>query len=552
MLTMNPRNRRRTIAVVASAFAAIMLTVTAIAGCSDGETQREGDTLSSPLTPAPELKGASAWLNTTKPLTLDDLRGQVVLLDFWTYCCINCLHVLPDLKYLEHKYRDEPFVVVGIHSGKFDEEKDAGNIRQAILRHNIDHPVAVDNDYEIWNAFGVQAWPTIILIDPQGRIAGAVTGEGHRDTLDRTIHRLLEQHRKMGTLAEPMRFRTERTSFESAFLEFPGKLLADAAGQRLFISDTNHHRIVVADLDGLVQLVIGDGSAGFTDGEFETTQFHQPQGLALSPDRQTLFVADTENHAVRTVDLVNGVVSTLAGTGKLNYDRNPKGPARSTGLNSPWDLSLVEGRLYLAMAGAHELWVIDLQSAQLSLFAGTGREAGFDGPNRRATFAQPSGLTSDGKHLYVADSEISSIRTVELGPTGRTTTLAGSGGLFKFGDTDGVGKAARFQHPLGVAIDGTDLYVADTFNHRIRRVNVRTGQVTTWLGPDLTDVESGSQITLDEPGGLSIAGGTLYIADTNNHRIVAVELSSKVARVVNVRLAQRHNANLKKPAGDEP
>ncbi|MCH7632395.1 MAG: hypothetical protein IIB59_04195, partial [Planctomycetes bacterium] len=435
---------------------------------------------------------------------------------------------------------------------KFDEEEGAGNSRQAILRHNIDHPGAVDNDYEIWNAFGVQAWPTIILIDPQGRIAGALTGEGHRDTLDRTIHTLLEQHRKMGTLAEPMRFRAERTSFVSAFLEFPGKLLADAAGRRLFISDTNHHRIVVTDLDGLVQLVIGDGNAGFTDGEFETAQFHQPQGLALSPDRQTLFVADTENHAVRTVDLVNGVVSTLAGTGKPNYDRNPKGPARSTGLNSPWDLSLVEGRLYLAMAGAHELWVIDLQSAQLSLFAGTGREAGFDGPNRRATFAQPSGLTSDGKHLYVADSEISSIRTVELGPTGRTTTLAGSGGLFKFGDTDGVGKAARFQHPLGVAIDGTNLYVADTFNHRIRRVDVRTGQVTTWLGPDLTDVESGSQITLDEPGGLSIAGGTLYIADTNNHRIVAVDLSSKEARVVNVRLAQRHNVSLKKPAGDEP
>lgn len=508
---------------------AVLIVVTA---AEAGVTQ--GDNNAAPWPVAPEFFGARGWLNTETPIKLADLRGQVVLLDFWTYCCVNCMHVLPELKFLEDKYRKEPFVVIGIHSGKFDAEKDERNIRQAILRHNIDHPVAVDSDYKIWNAYDVSGWPTLVLIDPEGNIAGAVSGEGHRGTLDRAISKILAKHRAKGTLKEPMRFRREREGFTSPFLEFPGKLLADAAGKRLFISDTNHHRIVVVDLNGEVQALIGDGAAGLVDASYASARFHQPQGLALSPDGKTLYVADSKNHALRAVDLKTQTVRTLAGNGKQNVDRNPRGPAGGIGLNSPWALALVDGKLFMAMAGPHQIWQLDLVSQRITRFAGSGREDGMEGPNLRAAFAQPSGLATDGKRLFVADSEISSIRTVGLGADGRTETLAGSGEFFGFGDKDGVGKAARFQHALGVALHGSDLFVADTFNHTIRKVDVVTGRVTTWLGTGKAERGETARIGFFEPGGLSVADGTLYIADTNNHRIVAVEIATKKVRVLTI------------------
>jgi DNA-binding beta-propeller fold protein YncE len=494
----------------------------------------EGDNSTAPWPAAPGFSGATGWLNTEKPIELTDLRGQVVLLDFWTYCCINCLHVLPDLKFLEEKYRDQPFVVIGVHSGKFDQEKDEKNIRQAILRHNIDHPVAVDSDYKIWTAFGVGSWPTLVLIDPEGNIAGAVSGEGHRNILDKKIATLLAEHKAKGTLKKPMRFRREREGFESEFLEFPGKVLADAAGKRLFISDTNHHRIVVTNFDGKVLAIIGDGTIGLVDGDYASARFHQPQGLALSRDGRTLYVADTQNHALRSVDLKSKRVTTMAGNGKQNVDRNPRGPAARTGLNSPWALALVDDKLYMAMAGPHQIWQFDLKSKVITRFAGSGGEGGMDGPNKRAVFAQPSGLATDGKRLFVADSETSSIRTVGLGTDGRTETLAGSGKLFGYGFHNDVGKKARFQHALGVALDGNDLYVADTYNHLIRKVDIVTGRVTKWLGIGKPQRGNESRIGFSEPSGLSIANGTLYIADTNNHRIVAVEIATKKVCILKI------------------
>jgi DNA-binding beta-propeller fold protein YncE len=486
---------------------------------------------------APDFTGADRWLNTAAPLTIEELRGRVVLLDFWTYCCINCMHIFPDLKYLEDKYRDQPLVVIGVHSGKFSQEKDPENIRQAVLRHNIAHPVAVDSAYKIWNAYTVRAWPTLILIDPQGYIVQTYSGEGHRADLDQAIGRLLEENRRSGTLAAPLTFQAERAAFQSGVLEFPGKVLADAAGQRLFISDTNHQRVLVAGLDGAVRDVIGGGQSGLRDGTFAEAQFHQPQGLALSADGKTLYVADTENHALRGVDLAARKVTTLAGTGQQATEIMPgAAAARQTALSSPWDLALVGERLFIAMAGPHQIWTYDPQARQVRVFAGTGREAAQDGPNERAGFAQPSGLASDGKVLYVADSEASSIRAVDARATGRTRTLAGSGDLFGFGADDGVGSAARFQHPLGVALHGDTLFVADTFNHLIRAVDVKSGAVTRWLGTGRPEPGTADAIGLAEPGGLSVAGETLYVADTNNHRVLAIDIATRAARVVDVRL----------------
>lgn len=490
--------------------------------------------------PAPDFAGADGWLNTEKPISIGDLKGHVVVIDFWTYCCINCMHVFPDLKYLEQKYKDQPFVVIGVHSGKFDQEKDAQHIRNAVLRHNIEHPVAVDSDYKIWNAYGVRAWPTVVLIDPEGNVVGGLSGEGHRDTLDQAVSRLLETHKAKGTLAaKPLRFKTERETFVSGTLEFPGKVLADEKSNRLFIADTNHHRVLVADLNGKVAQVIGVGTIGLADGAFDAAQFHQPQGMALSEDGRTLYIADTENHALRAADLEGKTVTTIAGNGQQTSERRPEGLAKEASLSSPWDLSRVGDTLFIAMAGTHQIWRINLSDGTIALHAGSGPESALDGPNLQATFSQPSGLASDGAVLYVADSESSTIRAVETDPNGKTTSVAGSNNLFGFGLVDGQGKDARFQHPLGVALAGPGvLLVADSFNNVIRRIDLKTAAVTRWLGTGQADAgdPTADAVGFYEPAGLSIAGDTLYVADTNHHRIVAVDLKSRTPRVLEIEL----------------
>jgi len=467
---------------------------------------------------APEFRGISDWLNTGKPLTMAELRGQVVLVDFWTYCCINCLHIQPDLRYLEDKYAGQPFVVVGVHSGKFMQEKDPENIRQAILRHDIRHPVAVDSDYETWSAFGVRAWPTLALIDPEGYVIGMVSGEGHREDLDTAIGHLLEMGRQKGTLGKPLTFKREIS--KAGVLEFPGKVLADPRKGRLFIADTGHNRIVVTGLEGTIQQVIGSGKPGLDEGSFRG-----PQGMALSEDGATLYVADTENHAIRAVILQSGEVKTIAGTGKQGFNYRADGPGPQTALSSPWDLARVGEKLYIAMAGTHQIWVMDLATQRVWVFAGTGGEGATDGPNARATFAQPSGLATDGKTLYVADSEASSIRAIDL-MSNQTRTLAGSGELFGFGLRDGPGKQALFQHPLGVALYGGTLLVADTFNSVIRSIDTQSGAVETWPG----EGDGEGALKLYEPGGLCVAGDRLYIADTNHHRVLEVQIATRGSR----------------------
>ena len=335
---------------------------------------------------------------------------------------------------------------------------------------------------------------------------------------------------KKGELAKRLNFKTERSKFKSGVLEFPGKVLADAAGKRLFISDTNHHRIVIADLDGKIQETIGSGAIGLKDGSFKQAEFYQPQGLALTADGKTLYVADTENHAVRAIDLEKKTVVTIAGNGQQFRAHEIEGTAKESELSSPWDLALVGRRLYIAMAGTHQIWALDIDANKIAFFAGNRRESAIDGPNLKASFAQPSGLATDGKTLYVADSEASSIRAVELSATGSASTLAGVADLFGFGTKDGAGDIARFQHPLGVALSGETLYVADTFNSLLRAVNTKNGQVSTFLGGKKGSTDTAAEFY--EPGGLSVAGDMLYVADTNHHRIVGINLKTKQAKVL--------------------
>ncbi len=473
---------------------------------------------------APELTGGVGWLNTAAPLRLKDLRGKVVLLDFWTYCCINCIHTLPDLARLEKKYANQ-LVVIGVHSAKFDNEKTTENIRKAVLRYQIHHPVVNDAEMVIWRKYGVRSWPSLYLIDPEGYLYGRASGEGNYDVLDEHIGKLVRLHRKKKTLNEkPLRFELASAHEKGdSPLFFPGKVLADAAGQRLFIADSTHHRIVITNLDGQKIAVAGTGEPGRVDGAFAKAEFNDPQGLALKGD--TLYVADRKNHVIRALDLKARTVRTVAGTGEQDRgSRMRSGPARKVGLNSPWDLCLRGHTLYIAMAGHHQIWTLDLDKDVIGPYAGNGREDIEDGPLADASFAQPSGLTTDGTHLYVADSEVSAVRSLPLaGGKGEVTTLVGRG-LFTFGDADGAGDKVRLQHALGVAYHAGKLYVADTYNSKIKVIDPARKTCTTLLG------EAGGWLTgplFTEPAGLSVAGDKLYVADTNGHRIRVVDLKTR-------------------------
>lgn len=475
----------------------------------------------------------SGWLNTDRPISLADLKGKIVLLDFWTYCCINCMHVLPDLKYLEEKYGKQ-LVVIGVHSAKFENEKDSDQIQQAIRRYGIDHPVINDSEMVLWNRFGVRAWPTLALIDPEGELVGIQPGEGNRILFDKIISQMVKYHRWKGTLNEkPLRFRESDAESDLQKLHYPGKLLVDVASDRIFISDSSHHRVVICDLDGKFQATIGTAKQGLRDGDFQAAEFNHPQGMALIENR--LFVADTDNHAIRVIDLESKTVTTLVGTGVQAGYGAAGGLLGETKLNSPWDLVISAGQMYVAMAGSHQIWSHQLGSNQVSVFAGNGAEDVVNGQRQAAAFAQPSDIavSKDGTRLFIVDSEGSAIRRIDL-DTGFVSTIAGTSGLprgqslFAFGDVDGAGPDIRLQHPLAVTVVQGGLLIADSYNHKIKSVLIPSLQASTWTGTG----EAGatlSPLALAEPGDIAATDDFAYIADTNNHRILRVDLKTQAA-----------------------
>jgi thiol-disulfide isomerase/thioredoxin len=485
--------------------------------------------------PAPSLDGGTGWLNTAGPLDLKDLRGKFVLLDFWTYCCINCMHVLPELKKLEEAYPNE-LVVIGVHSAKFDTEKGTKNIREAILRYEVSHPVVNDANHVIWRKYGVSSWPTLVLIDPEGQAVWARGGENTFEFLDALMKHGLPYYRKQGLLdTKPIDFALESEKAAKTPLRFPGKILADEATGRLFIADSNHNRIVVSDLDGKLIDIIGSGKIGSADGGYDQAEFDHPQGMALHGE--TLYIADTENHLIRKVNLKNKKVTTVAGTGEQGRKLLP-GPPLRTAISSPWDVHVHDNFLYIAMAGPHQIWRMPLNERVIGPYAGNGREDIVDGPllpmqpyqQGFSSFAQPSGLTSDGTWLYVADSEGSSVRAVPLKPDGAVRTVVGTSHLpyarlFTFGDVDGVGKDVRLQHVLAVEYYQGKLYIADTYNNKIKVIDPEQGSCQTLAGTGEAGADDAAP-SFDEPSGLAVAAGKLYVADTNNHVIRVIDLKN--------------------------
>ncbi len=481
---------------------------------------------------APEIPNGLEWFNVERPLSLlSDLRGKIVILDFWTQGCINCLHVIPDLHRLENEYPNS-LVVIGVHWAKFDHERTNRAVDQAVRRLEVQHPVVNDDFEYLRRAYRVRAWPTLVLIDPLGRVVGSHAGEGIYPLFQPVIDRMSREYGTAGLIdVRPLEVIAKEEPSTPTVLSFPGKVLADQQRRQLFVADSGHHRIIVTDFEGQILDTIGGGTAGLVNGSWDNARFNQPQGMTLSSGGRYLYVADRANHAIRVVDLFQRTVETLAGTGQSTHRVTPGSPL-STSLASPWDVERVGDQIFVAGAGRHQIWVIELSSngrtaTWVDIFAGTGAEGLDDGPRLSATLSQPSGLAADSSTLWFTDPEASAIRSIELGSNGQLTTLIGEG-LFSWGDTVGDSEATKLQHAVGIELLGGNLYVADTYNHRIKIIDSQANNSRVVAGngePGLTDGFGGAA-QLDEPSGLSGADGTLFIADTNNHRIRTLDIAT--------------------------
>ncbi|RZB18554.1 alkyl hydroperoxide reductase [Streptomyces sp. F001] len=465
---------------------------------------------------APELTGKGGWLNTGgKQYRLADLRGRIVILDFWTFCCVNCLHVVDELRELEDKHRDT-VVVIGVHSPKFVHEAEHQAVIDAVERYGVEHPVLDDPELATWKQYAVRAWPTLVVIDPEGYVVAQHAGEGHAHAIERLVTELEAEHAAKGTLRrgdgpyvapEP----------EPTVLRFPGKALLLPSGNFL-VSDTTRHQLVELEADGeSVVGRIGSGVRGLSDGTADTATFNEPQGLALLDDGSVV-VADTVNHALRRLDLTSGEVTTFAGTGRqwMQGDHT-SGPGREVNLSSPWDVAWWQGKVWIAMAGIHQLWTYDPAAGTVSVAAGTTNEGLVDGPDTEAWFAQPSGLAATPDRLWLADSETSALRWVA--PDGAVHTAVGTG-LFDFGHRDGAAEQALLQHPLGVtALPDGSVAVSDTYNHALRRYDPATGEVTT-LATDLR-----------EPSDAVLVGDDIVVVESARHRLTRLRLPEEAIRV---------------------
>jgi thiol-disulfide isomerase/thioredoxin len=459
-----------------------------------------------PRVRAPELRGRG-WLNTDRDLTLADLRGRFVLLDFWAFCCINCLHVLDELRPVEEKY-DGELVVVGVHSPKFVHEADPDALRAAVERYQVAHPVLDDPELVTWQAYTARAWPTLVLVDPEGYVVAQYAGEGHAHAIDALLAELREEHLARGTL-QPGDSPYVAPEPQAGDLLFPAKVVR-LPGGTLLVADAGHHSLVELEDDAeTVVRRIGTGERGLVDGAAQA-RFNEPNGLCLLPEglaREVgydIVVADTVNHALRGVALATGEVTTLAGTGRqlMQGDREPGA------LSSPWDVTWWGDRVWVAMAGVHQLWTFDPRTGAAAPAAGTTNEGLLDGPLADAWFAQTSGLAPAGDRLWLADSETSSLRYVE---DGAVHTVVGSG-LFDFGFQDGDAGEALFQHPLGVTVlPDRSVAVCDTYNGAVRRV--ADGVVST--------LATG----LAEPSGAVVDGDHLVIVESAAHRLARVPLA---------------------------
>lgn len=479
---------------------------------------------------APEInREGLTWLNTDRPFSLSDLRGKLVILDFWTFCCINCIHILPTLQKIEAAFGHE-VMVIGVHSPKFSAEKDIEKVKQAIARYDIRHPVIHDPSHILWGHYNVHAWPTMVFIDPLGYIAHVNTGEPEPLHLLNTIRDALDVYDEKAVL-KPSPFSWKQSETKATRLRFPGKIKKMPGKiKQWMVADSGHHQIVLFDDHGGEIERYGAGRAGCDDGDKTHACFNSPQGLIANND--SIYVADTGNHAIRRIDRTTGEVTTLSGTGlrgMMLINKFEKAFGRA--LASPWDLEIKNNILFFSSAGTHQIGAIDLVEGVVRVVAGSGIEGLRDGEPLVADMAQPSGLAlnSDMSKLFFTDSETSAIRFIDMDEI-KIRSIIGKG-LFEFGHDNGPIQDATMQHPLGLCLfDDDRILVADSYNDALRLIDMNTRQVSDVdnHGWNCTDEIC---LPFNEPAGIWADGeNRILVADTNNHRIVEIRRDLKTSR----------------------
>lgn len=511
------------------------------------------------------------WFNVSEGLSLaQHLKGKIVLLDFFTYCCINCMHVLVELEVIEKKISiEDGLVVIGVHSAKFTNERSSKNVLSAVQRYNIMHPVINDVTLRMWHDMGITCWPSLIMLGPSGQPLAVFVGENHKDEILLYTKVAIAHFKSLNQISShglPLKPAHHLLPFSKEGLLFPGKLtvLQMEQGTKLVISDSGNNRIVITNEHGRVEHVIGGCNQGFKDGNFENAKFNSPQGVCVL--NNIIYVADNNNHAIRKIDLTKKLVSTIAGTGSQGGDRNGGGHGTDQALSSPWDVAIyhheyngtVTPVLLIAIAGTHQIWALFLEdtvwwkkkkytAGTCAAIVGSGREENRNNNYPHAAgLAQPSGIAvvQECKVAFLADSESSTIRRLHL-DSGQVSAVCGGdknpANLHSFGDVDGKEHSAKLQHPLGVTWNHSDkrIYVADTYNHKIKSVDIATGHCKTLFGDGKPD----HTFNFNEPSGLAVNpdGNILYVADTNNHVLKIIDL--KNGKISTMAIVSRRDSN---------
>jgi DNA-binding beta-propeller fold protein YncE len=467
----------------------------------------------------PEFPAGLAWFNVDAPVRFAEQLGRVVLLNFFSFSSVACRQVLADLDFLVNRYRKD-LLILGVHSPRYPCEARTVHLRQSIDKHHVTYPVVHDAELKLWHSYGMKNRPTQVLVDRDGCAVGSLSGAAKLDRLEQVIRYLCGKPSQVPPRCAPV-YRLGRRVAASGLLSFPGRVAV--SGDRLFIADSGHNRILVISRSGVVLRQYGSEDKGFIDGQGEAAAFNNPQGMVFNDD--FLYVADAGNHAVRRINLRTDDVDTIAGNGRAGTTRpgNPAVPVTCS-LNSPMDLAMKDGVLYIAMTGTHQIWRLSLVTDRIEVFSGKGEAGLVDGPPGVAAFAQPGGLTILGQKLYVVDADAGAVRAVDL-ETGAATTLVGSR-LFGFGDRDGTGNAALLQFPQDIKADPRHrmLWIADTYNNKIRKI----GLDTRFVSSPVVDR------ALNEPGGLAFHDNTLYIANTHAHEILCINPEDGHATTLNV------------------
>ncbi len=491
----------------------------------------------------PQNKKVSSehWFNVSRPLEASDLKDRIVLLDFWTYACVNCVQVSQEIKKIEEQFGSK-LLVIGVHSGKFDNEKDLAEIKKAIIRNDITHPVVNDPDFRIWNSFSINAWPSLVLINPRGKIEKVYVGESESMEVKSGIKKLISKF-KYEVNRDPLPIVLEKNTVVSNVLEFPTKLEYGAdftyksrSAPAIFISNTGKNNIIVTSLSGDIILKIGSGIRGLQDGSFDSAAFNSPQGLLYRAGK--LYVADSGNHALRQIDFKSGKVTTLIGSGQKGsviLSAAEVSDGKSFDLASPTDIEFFPNydNIAIANSGTDQILNYNISKEWVSVLAGDGSQGIMDGKYPNNILAQTSDMSVYNRKLYFTDSESSSLRVMD--EAGEVKTLIGKD-LFKFGRKNGGKQEALMQHPMGLMVDDTGAYISDSFNHIIRRYDLSSGQISTLVGGKKRgdNLGSGSATEFDQPEGIISVLNNFYVVDSNNNRIVILNRGNFNSTILDV------------------